>query len=184
MLVLCALATGTAQASIDTLDSTLFDPAQGDYFSFHVDTAGSVNLYTASSSPFNPFLTLWSSSTAAPTTADLTLFDSNDDTTALSGFESGFNSKDAQLKLTLSIGDYFARVTTSGTDAFTYQFNVDTDHLTGTLNGTTGASISNVVATVAPAAVPVPAAVWLFGSGLMGFLGLAKRKGQLQQAYC
>jgi len=25
-------------------------------------------------------------------------------------------------------------------------------------------------------AVPVPAAVWLFGSGLMGLLGLARRK--------
>jgi hypothetical protein len=27
-----------------------------------------------------------------------------------------------------------------------------------------------------PAVVPVPAAVWLFGSGLMGLLGLARRK--------
>ncbi|MDH3888134.1 MAG: VPLPA-CTERM sorting domain-containing protein, partial [Gammaproteobacteria bacterium] len=26
------------------------------------------------------------------------------------------------------------------------------------------------------AAVPVPAAVWLFGSGLLGLIGMAKRK--------
>ncbi|MFC1589229.1 VPLPA-CTERM sorting domain-containing protein [Pseudomonadota bacterium] len=29
---------------------------------------------------------------------------------------------------------------------------------------------------VAPAAVPVPAAVWLFGSGLLGLVGVARRK--------
>jgi hypothetical protein len=27
-----------------------------------------------------------------------------------------------------------------------------------------------------PAAVPVPAAVWLFGSGLMGLVGIARRR--------
>ena len=27
-----------------------------------------------------------------------------------------------------------------------------------------------------PAAVPVPAAVWLFGSGLLGLVGIARRK--------
>jgi hypothetical protein len=27
-----------------------------------------------------------------------------------------------------------------------------------------------------PAVVPVPAAVWLFGSGLLGLLGVVKRK--------
>lgn len=33
--------------------------------------------------------------------------------------------------------------------------------------------------TVSPATVPVPAAVWLFGSGLMGLLGAKKKKGLL-----
>ncbi|HEN46860.1 MAG TPA: VPLPA-CTERM sorting domain-containing protein, partial [Mizugakiibacter sp.] len=27
-----------------------------------------------------------------------------------------------------------------------------------------------------PAVVPVPAAVWLFGSGLLGLIGMAKRR--------
>jgi len=39
---------------------------------------------------------------------------------------------------------------------------------------------SSTLATVsaAPAVVPVPAAVWLFGSGLLGLVGVAKRKAR------
>jgi hypothetical protein len=29
-----------------------------------------------------------------------------------------------------------------------------------------------------PSAVPVPAAVWLFGSGLLGLIGVARRKSR------
>ncbi|NOT10790.1 MAG: hypothetical protein HOP23_02985 [Methylococcaceae bacterium] len=49
---------------------------------------------------------------------------------------------------------------------------------TGLWASLAGASTSAVVGTfnLAPSAVPVPAAVWLFGSALMGFLGLQKRK--------
>ena len=35
-------------------------------------------------------------------------------------------------------------------------------------------AMDNLNVTVAP--VPVPAAVWLFGSGLMGLIGVARRK--------
>ena len=34
----------------------------------------------------------------------------------------------------------------------------------------------NTYATFAPSAIPVPAAVWLFGSGLLGLIGVARRK--------
>ena len=34
----------------------------------------------------------------------------------------------------------------------------------------------NPVVTITPSAVPVPAAVWLFGSGLIGLIGVARRK--------
>jgi hypothetical protein len=180
LIALCALATSTAQASIDTLGSTIYDATQEDYFSFQVDTAGDVNIYTSSLAPFDTFLTFWSASSATPTTADLTLLGSNDNTTTLSGFESGFNAKDAQLKLTLAAGNYLARITAIGATPFDYIFNVDTDNVAAG----TGAVISNLTTAVAPAAVPLPAAVWMFGTGLMGFLGFAKRKGQLQKAIC
>jgi hypothetical protein len=36
--------------------------------------------------------------------------------------------------------------------------------------------ISEQFAAYSPAVVPVPAAVWLFGSGLIGLLGIARRR--------
>lgn len=36
----------------------------------------------------------------------------------------------------------------------------------------------NTLSFAAPTAVPLPAAVWMFGAGLMGFLGLNRRKSQ------
>lgn len=35
---------------------------------------------------------------------------------------------------------------------------------------------TSVIVSVTPSAVPVPAAVWLFGSGLLGLIGVARRK--------
>lgn len=46
-------------------------------------------------------------------------------------------------------------------------------HLVGTV--TTGPA-ATAVANLGPAPVPVPAAVWLFGSGLLGLVGIARRK--------
>lgn len=50
--------------------------------------------------------------------------------------------------------------------------------LTGLWATLMGANKDAVVGTfnLAPAAVPVPAAVWMFGSGLLGLLGVARRK--------
>ncbi len=36
--------------------------------------------------------------------------------------------------------------------------------------------VSQIYSTFAPSAVPVPAAAWLFGSGLLGLVGIARRK--------
>lgn len=44
-----------------------------------------------------------------------------------------------------------------------------------------GSSITVVTDFVAPAAVPVPAAVWMFGSGLMALLGFRNRKARLSE---
>ncbi len=45
--------------------------------------------------------------------------------------------------------------------------------------GFNGASISGFGATGTLSAVPVPAAVWQFGSGLIGLVGLARRKAHV-----
>ncbi|MDO9161430.1 MAG: hypothetical protein Q8N35_02430 [Methylococcaceae bacterium] len=52
---------------------------------------------------------------------------------------------------------------------------------TGLWAGLTGANTNAVVGTfnLAPAAVPVPAAVWMFVSGMFGLLGIARRKSTL-----
>ena len=65
-------------------------------------------------------------------------------------------------------------------------FNSDLTAYTGTLTGVSkaGASITSSVTTykwnlsgaTVPAAVPVPAAAWLFGSGLLGMAGVARRR--------
>jgi len=46
----------------------------------------------------------------------------------------------------------------------------------GMLDGPFGGFSANFNMTAAPSAVPVPAAVWLFGSGLLGLVGVARRK--------
>jgi hypothetical protein len=69
-------------------------------------------------------------------------------------------------------------------DAFTFAgFPYDTDSLTGsnglifTLgSGSTGSFYADAVITENLAPVPVPAAVWFFASGLLGVIGLNKRK--------
>ena len=46
------------------------------------------------------------------------------------------------------------------------------------IDGPFGGYNANFNFTAAPAAIPVPAAVWLFGSGLLGLVGVARRKKQ------
>jgi len=59
----------------------------------------------------------------------------------------------------------------------------DPDNIPGTPMATNGPFagsnanfMANMTPTPAPSAVPVPAAVWLFGSGLMGLVGVARRR--------
>jgi hypothetical protein len=48
-------------------------------------------------------------------------------------------------------------------------------YLTG-LPGTGGSGASTVLTVYQPMAVPLPPSVWLFGSGLLGLIGIARRK--------
>lgn len=56
-----------------------------------------------------------------------------------------------------------------GESGFTGDFTSDFDNLIGGVPGT-GAGVANV------APVPLPAAVWLFGAGLMGLFGIARSR--------
>ncbi len=55
---------------------------------------------------------------------------------------------------------------------FTGNFNADFDNLIGGITGT-----GSGVADVAP--VPLPAAVWLFGAGLLGLVGLGRNRARV-----
>jgi len=48
----------------------------------------------------------------------------------------------------------------------------------GTYEWTWGSGASADAFTLNVGAVPVPAAVWLFGSGLLGLIGVARRKAR------
>lgn len=65
---------------------------------------------------------------------------------------------------------FFARPGTNGSEAYFSSFGLgfdDVDNLYGEWN-----------TNVEMSAVPVPAALWLFGSGLIGLIGIAKRKNK------
>ena len=70
---------------------------------------------------------------------------------------------------------------TSATSPFSFEANLT--YLTGSLKGgLTGGRLEgigdtvNLGAKLGPVVVPVPAAAWLFGSGLIGLIGIARRK--------
>ena len=74
---------------------------------------------------------------------------------------------------------------TAGVDLDAFGFGVDSvfqyvrltdDTSKGGQSGNTVGADIDAVGAISTTVVPVPAAAWLFGSGLMGLLGLAKRK--------
>jgi hypothetical protein len=65
-----------------------------------------------------------------------------------------------------------------GTAANLYDLtgNGTTSNLQSYLLGTVTVSANGTISNVAPAPVPLPAAVWLFGSGLLGLFGVGRRR--------
>ena len=57
--------------------------------------------------------------------------------------------------------------------------NITASALSDGTGGWGGLPVNFIGASVTTNAVPVPAAVWLFGSGLIGLVGIARRKTQL-----
>lgn len=76
--------------------------------------------------------------------------------------------------------DWYFYLGASYTNEYGYVYK---DHTSYWLSGasitpTYGSSLTLGSYLVQPSAVPVPGAVWLFGSGLIGLIGIAKRKKQ------
>lgn len=78
-------------------------------------------------------------------------------------------------------GDIYGE-SSSSVLGFSFDFTADAGSLlsiSGTYTNSDfidAAILSSNLATVSVSAVPVPAAVWLFGSGLIGLIGFARRK--------
>ena len=60
-----------------------------------------------------------------------------------------------------------------------YLSTIDSDKTEVLFNGTGGPDFLMSVLTIETTIVPVPAAVWLFGSGLIGLIGVAMRKSRV-----
>ncbi|WP_347986726.1 DVUA0089 family protein [Methylomonas sp. AM2-LC] len=141
---------------------------QIDNYTFTISSPETVELYTSSASPFNPFLTLWKVNSDG---TDATLLTSNDDRATANFFETN-NGKDAQIFSNLVAGTYEISVTESG------NFAAGTLLSAGFTNG--GQQSANFysydINLQASAAVPLPTTVWMFGSALMGLLGVSRKK--------
>jgi hypothetical protein len=180
-LALLALTWGAARADL-SFDAAISDPNQIDEYIFHVGSDGLGSLYTASNSPFDPYLTLWSTSSAAPTNSDWQLVASNDNRST-ADFSETINSLDSKIdSFSFMAGlSYLAIVTESGNiplgSLLSNGWSMGGTQDNGVSYDYTLNIVGNAVSGLAPAAVPLPAAVWMFGAGLMGLLGMAKRKG-------
>jgi hypothetical protein len=141
---------------------------QIDNYTFTVSSPETVELYTSSTSPFNPQLTLWQVNSMG---TDAALLTSNDDRATANFFETN-NAKDAQIFSQLGMGTYEISVTESGNSAAGMLLSA------GFTNG--GQQSANYygydINLQATSAVPLPAAVWMFGSALMGLLGISRKK--------
>ena len=99
---------------------------------------------------------------------------------------SSFNSQHIWGIETIGSGSLFTPSTVFFVDSFPdywvksgSTYNVGGTATIGTLSGQTLDQVSSVAFvqwSLSPTVVPIPAAVWLFGSGLIGLIGVARRK--------
>ena len=77
----------------------------------------------------------------------------------------------------------FDNLTLKQLSSGTLDFSADLNYLGGSLKGSLSGgrleglgSTTDLIAKLGPVVVPIPAAIWLFGSGLLGLVGFARRK--------
>lgn len=95
-------------------------------------------------------------------------FSTGTTTNSAKGASAAFSVSGAALTDTGTVGEWTGTLAATG--------NINGDNWTG-FNNVQYSEIFNVTITAdAAPAVPVPAAVWLFGSGLLGLVGVARRR--------
>jgi len=187
ILFFTALSTGTANAAVTTHQFTGNFNTGNDVFTYAFtiteDTLATFETFgyaggtlangtTVADGGFDPTLTLFGSTLPTPVISD-----DGDSVESRESASSEF-SWDDLIILTLAPGNYTIALT---------QFDNNWDT---TINSWTNLAVDSFIdsannqrtsayalqVTLEPAPVPVPAAIWLFGSGLFGLLWSAKRK--------
>ena len=205
-LALMAGLAGNASAASFSFTGTFSADDDVQLFNFTADGTSLVTLRTysyaggvqadgniVSAGGFDPILALFDSAG--------NLIDQNDDGSAVPVDPNTGAAFDTELSLILEAGDYIVAVTqfdnfavgptladgfsaqgdpffTAGLGACSNGQFCDVSGVDPFNNRTNewAFDVLNVVDAVAPPAVPVPAAVWLFGSGLLGLVGMARRR--------
>ncbi len=155
------------------------------------EVPGSTTIPACTGDPFDcPFVSLGSGGSITLQFTDNLLTGSDDDSLDLWIFEVGPDVEDTFVEISTDgsiwydVGKVFG--TTSGididafgfssTDLFAYVRLTDDPNEGSATGASVGADIDAVGAISTVPAIPVPAAVWLFGSGLIGLIGIARRK--------
>ena len=121
------------------------------------------------------------SGTGEPKTSfNVALRDLTTSTTLLDDFTESQNSANASFILgVIGDGDFGDSIIGSLTGnlvaGHNYQF-IMSAYIQANVNNTTAAASASGEVNLNIGAVPIPAAIWLFGSGLLGLVGMARRK--------
>lgn len=160
----------TTQASLLTFNGSLDSANEVDQFSFNITTSSSINLYTSSFFPLDPFLTLWKSIGSG---FEKVAFNDNRET---QNFFETINDLDSKIVVNLPIGSYLATVSGAG--------NVPNGNLLsagfsngGSASNTGEYELSVDITALPPTPVPLPAMMfWMFGAGLFSLYRVGVRK--------
>jgi hypothetical protein len=166
--------TGTANAALFHFDGNLSGPNDVATISFSLaNDATNVRLWTDSFhsyANFDPITALWNQTTGE-------LIAENDDNDSIGAgqtyFDSGFSLP------TLLAGNYFFTIAAFSNYAagnnIANGFN-NAGYIPYGVGTYWSANLDGVDAAANVSAVPVPAAIWLFGSAIAGFIGASRRK--------